>query len=62
MRTTRRRVELLEQAASQNAHPALVVAMDDGDGVLRDPLTGALMVPPPRAQVIVFTERADGPQ
>ncbi len=62
MRTTQRRVERLEQAAGGTGHPALVVAMDAGDGVLRDPLTGAPLVPPPGAQVIVFTERADGPQ
>ncbi len=62
MRSTARRLARLERATSKSGPPPLVVAMDDGDGVLCDPLTGAPLVPPPGARVIVFTERADGPQ
>ncbi len=62
MRSTARRAGRLERVAGKTGHLVLVVATDDGDGVLHDPLTGTPLVPPPGAQVIVFTERADGPQ
>ncbi len=42
--------------------PALVVVLDDGDGVWRDLRTGAVVVPSPGALLVVFTERKDGPQ
>ncbi len=62
MRSTARRAGRLERAAGKTDRPPLVVAMDNGDSVLRDPLTGTPLVPPPGAQVIVFTEWADGPE
>ncbi|MDP9355723.1 MAG: hypothetical protein M3R02_10675 [Chloroflexota bacterium] len=62
MRTTQRRVGRLETAAGTTHRPALVVVLDDGDGVWRDLQTGAVVVPPPGALLVVFRERKDGPQ
>ncbi len=62
MRSSARRLRRLERAVCKSGRPPLVVAFEDGDGVLHDPLTGTPLVPPPGAQVIVFTERPDGPQ
>ncbi len=62
MRTTARRVGRLETAAGKGGPPTLVVVIDDGDGVLRDPQTGARVVPPAGALVVVVRERPDGPE
>ncbi len=62
VRTNQRRVERLERSSGKANHPAVVMAVEDGDGVLRDPLTCDLLVPPAGARVIVLTERTDVPQ
>ncbi len=62
MRTTKWRVGRLETAAGMSHRPALVVVLDDGDGVWRDLRTGVVVVPPPGALRVVFSERKDGPQ
>ncbi len=62
MRTTARRVGRLETAAGTTGRLTLVVVIDDGDGVWRDPQTRAPVVPPPGALVVVVRERSDGPQ
>ncbi len=62
MRTTERRVGRLETAAGATRRLTLVVVIDDGDGVLRDPQTGARVVPPAGALVVVLRERPDGPR
>ncbi len=62
MRGVNRRVSRLETAAGTTHRPALVVVLDDGDGVWRDLRTGAVVVPPPGVLRVVFSERKDGPQ
>ncbi len=62
MRATARRVGRLETAAGTTGRLILVVVIDDGDGVWRDPQTGTQVVPPAGALVVVVRERSDGPQ
>ena len=62
VRGVNRRVGQLETAAGTAHRPALVVVLDDGDGVWRDLRTRAVVVPPPGALLVVFSERKDGPQ
>ncbi len=62
MKGVDRRVGRLETASGTGGQPALVVVIDDGDGVWRDPQTGTHVVPPVGALVVVVRERSDGPE
>ncbi len=62
VRGVNRRVGRLETAAGTTHRPALVMVLDNGDGVWRDLRTGAVVVPPPGALRVVFTEQEGGPQ
>ncbi|MDP9355380.1 MAG: hypothetical protein M3Q71_16980 [Chloroflexota bacterium] len=62
MKGVDRRVGRLETAAGTTGRLILVVVIDDGDGVWRDPQTGTQVVPPVGALVVVVRERSDGPQ
>ncbi len=62
MKGVDRRVGRLETVSGTAGRLVLVVVIDDGDGVWRDPQTGSRVVPPAGALVVVVRERSDGPQ